>query len=245
MGVAAGDLMEVTVNGRKIQGPAWIQPGLRARFFHYHVRLWAHGFGPCWQQHRIQRLRDSGCGQLRSSPRPKLKNTGVHYRLANTQETQTMAGREPVRAADMAEFEEHPNFPTYEGENKPLTEEENVYKPWPYEGYKWGMAIDLNACTGCSACIIACQSENNIAVVGKDQVARGRHMHWIRVDRYFKGNLDDPGIVLPAGAVHALRKRAVRAGLPGGGDGAQRRRAERDGLQPLRRHALLLEQLPV
>jgi molybdopterin-containing oxidoreductase family iron-sulfur binding subunit len=102
-----------------------------------------------------------------------------------------MAGREPVRATQLMEYRKTPNFPT--AEEPPLDKATTLYPPWPYEGYKWGMAIDLNVCTGCSACIIACQAENNIAVVGKDQVARGRHMHWIRVDRYYAGNdIDNP-----------------------------------------------------
>ncbi len=171
-----------------------------------------------------------------------IAKTGEHYRIANVQETQTMAGREPVRAAELANIANIRTFPTRE--EKPVPKDLTLYPDqWHYTGYKWGMAIDLNICTGCSACIIACQAENNIAVVGKDQVARGRHMHWIRVDRYYRGNLDEPEMYnQPVPCMHC-ENAPVRSGLPGRGDGSQQRRPERDGLQPLRRHPLLFQQL--
>ena len=190
MGVTIGDMLKVTVNGRTTVGPAWILPGhvdnsVTVYFGYGRTNSGKVGTGIGYNAYAIQDANTPWCAG------GSISKTGEHFRLANTQETQTMAGREPVRAATLAEYRKEPNFPT--AEEPPLDKATSLYPPWPYEGYKWGMAIDLNVCTGCSACIIACQAENNIAVVGKDQVARGRHMHWIRVDRYYAGNdIDNP-----------------------------------------------------
>jgi MoCo/4Fe-4S cofactor protein with predicted Tat translocation signal len=109
--------------------------------------------------------------------------TGDSYPLACTQYHFNMEGRHILRSATLSEYQENPGF-AHEHAEMPVREN-TLYKEFAYPGYAWGMAIDLTKCNGCNACVVACQSENNIPVVGKDQVMRGREMHWIRVDRYY------------------------------------------------------------
>jgi molybdopterin-containing oxidoreductase family iron-sulfur binding subunit len=95
-----------------------------------------------------------------------------------------------VRAATLDEFHKNPHFAKELEEDPPKTL--TLYPEFKYDGYAWGMAIDVNACIGCNACVVACQAENNVPVVGKDQVARAREMHWLRVDSYYRGDIDNP-----------------------------------------------------
>jgi molybdopterin-containing oxidoreductase family iron-sulfur binding subunit len=122
-----------------------------------------------------------------------VTKTGKSVKLATTQEHNSMEGRPLVREASLEEFKKSPKFAEEASEVPPLV---SIYGDQDYsQGYQWGMTIDLNACIGCNACTVACQSENNIPIVGKDQVMRGRHMHWIRIDRYYSGKEEDPEVV--------------------------------------------------
>ncbi len=141
------------------------------------------------------------------------------YLLASTQDHGTMQGRAIVRSATVEAYADDPAFakisdhyvedtpwenfdPLWGDEN--AASEDPLIGDWIYSDNQWGMTIDLNACTGCNACVVACQSENNVPVVGKDQVARGREMHWLRMDRYYVGaDESDPGMVsMPMMCVH-------------------------------------------
>ena len=107
--------------------------------------------------------------------------------------------------------------------------------------HRWGMAIDLDRCTGCQACVAACHAENNLPISDAESAAKGRADHWIRVDRYYEGEFPNIRVKYMPGALPALRRSSVRAGLPGLCDISQSRRPERPGLQPLRRNTLLRE----
>ena len=102
-----------------------------------------------------------------------------------------MEGRNPVRVVNAAEYREHPNAVEKLGPERP-GKLLSMYPPREYNGYKWGMAIDLNSCIGCNACIVSCYAENNIPVIGREQVKIGRNMQWLRIDTYFEGDLHAP-----------------------------------------------------
>jgi molybdopterin-containing oxidoreductase family iron-sulfur binding subunit len=125
-----------------------------------------------------------------------LKKTGKTRQLAVTQEHQVMEGRDLVREATVEEFKQNPGWVKKVGMDGHIPPNQNFYPSPPLDGdYQWAMVIDLSTCTGCNACVTACTAENNIPIVGKDQVMKGREMHWIRVDRYFTGEPEQPEAV--------------------------------------------------
>jgi molybdopterin-containing oxidoreductase family iron-sulfur binding subunit len=196
-GEARADLVQLELPGRTpLVLPAWVVPGhadnsVTIHLGHGRTRSGRVGTGVGFSAYR-----------LRSSKAPwfetglKLVRANGTYPLASTQQHHDLDGRNLVRAATEKEYKKDSKFaqkaghdPAHEGSGRiPLS----LYADHPYEGYKWGMVIDLSSCVGCSACVVACQAENNIPVVGKEQVMRGREMHWLRIDAYFKGEPDNP-----------------------------------------------------
>jgi Fe-S-cluster-containing dehydrogenase component len=125
-----------------------------------------------------------------SGPGVEVVRTSDRFSLACTQYHHLMEGRGLVRAVTRDEYVRDPKS-VHEGDETP-PRTITLYPEYKYEGYKWGMAIDVNSCVGCNACVVGCQSENNIPVVGKEQVLRGREMHWLRIDTYYRGPVDHP-----------------------------------------------------
>ncbi|OHB83865.1 MAG: hypothetical protein A2V98_09020 [Planctomycetes bacterium RBG_16_64_12] len=104
-----------------------------------------------------------------------------------------------IQEATLDHYKKHPDFAKHAVHHPPL---ESLWEEHNYEGHRWGMTIDLSKCTGCGACVVACQAENNVPIVGKERVLRGREMHWLRVDRYFKGEPENPQVVMQPVVCH-------------------------------------------
>jgi MoCo/4Fe-4S cofactor protein with predicted Tat translocation signal len=191
-GVTTGDIVTMEYRGRKVDGPIWILPGqadesLTLQFGYGRTRAGKIGNGIGFDAYA---LRPSDALWHGAGVSITRKSRG--YPFASTQHTQTMEERDPFRVGTFAEYHQQPAFANPEDQR--VADDHSMFPIWDYsKGYKWGMSIDLNSCVGCHACTIACQSENNIPVVGKAEVAKGRHMNWLRIDRYYKGALqEDP-----------------------------------------------------
>jgi len=186
----SGDLIAIQHDGRTLTMPVWITPGHAKDAITVSV-----GYGRT-KAGRVGNGAGFNTYALRGSAAPwygaaTITKTGDTYDLVGTQDHWSIEGRNIIRSATLEEFKATPAF-VKEMEHLKLDKRISLYADKEYKGDQWGMAIDMNACTGCSACIIACVAENNIPVVGKAQVKRNREMHWLRIDRYFAGNLDTP-----------------------------------------------------
>ncbi|HET9409203.1 MAG TPA: TAT-variant-translocated molybdopterin oxidoreductase [Candidatus Sulfotelmatobacter sp.] len=193
MGIQTKDVVELELNGKKVKGPVWIQAGhpdnsVTVTLGYGRTRAGRVGTGMGFNVYPLRTSTAFATGV-------QIRKTGEIYQLASTQGMQSMdtpdgATRPLVRETSLEEYHKEPKFAQEEQPAAATT----LYPPYQYqkETYAWGMSIDLNRCVGCNNCILACQAENNIAVVGKEQTLLGRHMHWIRVDAYYQGDRDNP-----------------------------------------------------
>ncbi len=184
LGVRDQDLVTVTVRGKSLTLPAAVVPGQADGTVVLTLGYGRESAG------RIAKGVGFNAYAIRSSESPDVDAGTIvkaagHATLATTQEHGAMEGRPLIREGTLEEYKKDPAFAQEMAEVPKL---ESLWTEKPYDtGHQWAMTIDLNSCVGCNACVVACQSENNIPIVGKDQVRRGREMHWIRVDRYYAG----------------------------------------------------------
>jgi molybdopterin-containing oxidoreductase family iron-sulfur binding subunit len=193
------DQLELKLNGRAISKavPAWIMPGQPDDVITIHL-----GYGRA-RAGRVGDAQGFNAYEIRTSQAPwfasgaQASKVSGQYQLGASQIHFQMEGRDLLREKSFADYLKDKDDLREEAEKqKKELRELSLYPDFDYQnqghGYAWGMSIDLNSCVGCNACMIACQSENNIPIVGKEQVVRSREMHWIRVDAYFKGDANKP-----------------------------------------------------
>ena len=195
MQLETDDVVELAVAGRTLRGPVWIQPGQALNTITLHLGCGRDRGGP------VAESAGFNAYALRTSENPwratgaQIHKTGNKHHLVSTQRHFALPDeeRQVFRESTLKEFQSHPDV-VQSAIERPAVKD-TLYKPeeYPYAGYKWAISIDLNTCIGCNACLLACNAENNIPVVGKDQVDRHREMHWIRIDTYHEGSSERPG----------------------------------------------------
>ena len=185
------DVVEIKLQGRAVRGALFAVPGHPDDCVTVHL-----GYGRS-RGGRVAAGAGFNANAIRTSDAlsfgsgVEVAKTGDTFSLACTQYHHLMEGHELIRSATREEYLKDPKS-VHEGTEPPPPKMLTMYPEVKYDGYKWGMAIDVNSCIGCNACVVGCQSENNIPVVGKEQVLRGREMHWLRVDTYYRGTTDNP-----------------------------------------------------
>jgi molybdopterin-containing oxidoreductase family iron-sulfur binding subunit len=182
------DVVELSVGGRTLEAVAWIVPGHAERAVTLHLGGGRQSCGEVGEHRGVSAFALRTVDTQGFASGVRLRSVGKRSPLATVQLHHRMEGREPVRSVSLSAFVKDPHVTRRESDER----HPSLYPDHPYEGHAWGMSIDLNACIGCSACTIACQAENNIPTVGKEEVRRGREMHWIRVDRYEEGPTEAP-----------------------------------------------------
>jgi molybdopterin-containing oxidoreductase family iron-sulfur binding subunit len=189
--LVSGDLVELKQGKTTVTIPVWLAPGQAADTLTLHVGYGRTRAGRAANEigFNVNPLRTMAA---QDATRVQLAKTGDSYQLACTQDHWSLEGRNIVREATVEHFEKEPDF-AKKMEHLPISGL-TMYPNFDYsKGYQWGMTIDQNVCTGCNSCVVACQAENNVPVVGKSQVLNGREMHWLRLDRYYTGDIDNPG----------------------------------------------------
>jgi MoCo/4Fe-4S cofactor protein with predicted Tat translocation signal len=192
------EIVELRYRGRSVRAPVWILPGHPDDAVTVHLGQGRPRAGRVGNDVGFSAYALRTSDALWAGPGLEVARTGETTIVACTQDHWTMeqpeheaaAERHLVRAVTPAELAENPH--AVQEEDKEAKGDFSLYPPYRYQGNAWGMTIDMSACVGCNACVVACQSENNIPVVGGEQVARGREMHWIRVDRYYAGAPENP-----------------------------------------------------
>ncbi|NTW01767.1 MAG: TAT-variant-translocated molybdopterin oxidoreductase [Oscillochloris sp.] len=192
-----GSMIEVIVAGRSLKLPIWITPGHAEDTITVQLGYGRNAGGRVAEGagFNVYTLRASDALWFAAA---QARTTDGSYQLVSTQDHWTLEGRDIVRVGEIEKFKEDPGYIAkeiaLEEFGRETVEHESLLPDFDYsKGTQWAMTIDLSACTSCNACTIACQAENNIPVIGKEEVGRGREMHWIRIDRYFAGvDYDNP-----------------------------------------------------